>query len=153
MKLAQVEKKLKKKVKEIFLSSVPRYYDHTLKVVANMKRIAKKIDDPQDRTILLMAAYLHDIGYSVPYRGDYVGNISHQALKIKLHSDVGAKVTEEILQTMGIEPELVRKVSYLVSVHHCEHIEDRYLNMLLQADKVRAPDCNSGAEPRRIGGG
>jgi len=136
MELDQVEKKLKKKVKEIFLKTVPRYYDHTLKVVANMKRIAKEIDDPQDKTILLLAAYLHDIGYSVPYRGDYVGNISHQALKIKLHSDVGAKVTEEVLETMGIEPKVVRKVSYLVSVHHREHIEDRHLKMLLQADKV-----------------
>ncbi len=136
MELAQVERKLKKKVKEIFLNSVPRYYDHTLKVVANMKRIAKKIDDPQDKTVLLLAAYLHDIGYSVPYRGDYVGNINHQALKIKLHSDVGAKVTKEILQTMGIEPELVRKITYLVSVHHRDHIEDRHLKMLLQADKV-----------------
>jgi hypothetical protein len=37
---------------------------------------------------------------------------------------------------MGIEPEVVRKVSYLVSVHHREHIEDRHLKMLLQADKV-----------------
>jgi putative nucleotidyltransferase with HDIG domain len=136
MELDQVEKKLKKKVKEIFLNSVPRYYDHTLKVVANMKRIAKKIDDPQDKTILLLAAYLHDIGYSVPYRGDYVGNINHQALKIKLHSDVGTEVTKEVLETMGIEPEVVRKVSYLVSVHHREDIEDRHLKVLLQADKV-----------------
>ncbi len=133
MELTRVEKKLKKKVKEIFLKTVPRYYDHTLKVVANMKRIVKKIDDPQDKTILLLAAYLHDIGYSVPYRGDYVDNIGRQALKIRLHSDVGAKVTKEVLETMGIEPEVVRKVSYLVSVHHREHIEDRHLKMLLQA--------------------
>jgi len=136
MELAQVEKKLKKKIKEIFLKTVPRYYDHTLKVVANIKRIMKKIDDPQDKTILLLAAYLHDIGYSVPYRGDYVGNINRQALKIRLHSEVGAKVTKEVLETMGIEPEVVKKVSYLVSVHHRENIEDRYLKMLLQADKV-----------------
>ncbi|MFQ5916977.1 MAG: HD domain-containing protein [Candidatus Binatia bacterium] len=136
MELAQIEKKLKKKVKEIFLKTVPRYYDHTLKVVANMKRIAKKIDDPEDKTILLLAAYLHDIGYSVPYRGDYVGNINRQALKIRLHSEVGAKVAKEILKTMEIEPEVARKVSYLISVHHRQHIEDRHLKMLLQADKV-----------------
>jgi putative nucleotidyltransferase with HDIG domain len=136
MELDHIEKELKKKVKEIFLKTVPRYYDHTLKVVANMKRIAKKIDDPQDKTILLLAAYLHDIGYSVPYRGDYVGNINHQALKIKLHCDIGAKVTEEILETMGMEPEVVRKVVYLVLVHHRQDIEDRHLKMLLQADKV-----------------
>lgn len=136
MELVQMEKKLKKKVKEIFLESVPRYYDHTLKVVANMKKIIKKIDGPEDKAVLLLAAYLHDIGYSVPYGGDYVGNINHQALKIELHSELGAKVAKEVLKTMGIEPEVVRKVSYLVSVHHRQHIEDRLLKTLLQADKV-----------------
>lgn len=136
MELAQIEKKLKEKVKEIFLESVLRYYDHTLKVVANMKKIMKKIDAPEDKAVLLLAAYLHDIGYSVPYQGDYVGNINHQALKIELHSKLGAKVAKEVLETMGIEPEVVRKVSYLVSVHHRQHIEDGLLKTLLQADKV-----------------
>lgn len=136
MELAQIEKRIKKKVKEIFLKTVPRYYDHTLKVVANMKRMIKKIDDREDKVVLLLAAYLHDIGYSVPYRGDYVGNINHQATKIKLHSELGAEVAKEVLKTMEIEPEVVRKVSYLVSVHHRQHIEDRLLKTLLQADKV-----------------
>jgi putative nucleotidyltransferase with HDIG domain len=136
MELAQIERKLKERVKEIFLKTIPRYYDHTLKVVANMKRIMKEVDDQEDKTILLLTAYLHDIGYSVPYRGDYVGNIKHQALKIRLHSEVGAELTEEILQTMGIRSEVVKKVSYLVSVHHREDIEDSHLKMLLQADRV-----------------
>lgn len=136
MELAQIEKTLKKKVKEIFLESVPRYYDHTLKVVANMKKIMKKIDDREDKAVLLLAAHLHDIGYSVPYQGDYIGNINHQALKIELHSELGAKIAQEVLETMRIEPEVVRKVSYLVSVHHRQHIEDRLLKTLLQADKV-----------------
>ncbi len=136
VKLAQIERRINKKVKEIFSRSVPRYYDHTLRVVANMKNMTEEIDDSEDKTILLLAAYLHDIGYSVPYRGDYVGNVNHQALKIRLHSDVGAKVAEKILKTMGIPPELVRKVSYLVSVHHRQDIEDRYLKILLQADKL-----------------
>lgn len=136
MELAQIEKRLKKKVKEIFLESVPRYYEHTLKVVANMKRMIKKIDDREDKTVLLLAAYLHDIGYSVPYRGDYVGNINRQAPKIKLHSDVGAEVAKEVLETLEIEPEVIKKISYLVSVHHRQDIEDSHLKMLLQADKI-----------------
>lgn len=136
MKLAQIEGELHKKVKEIFSRTVPRYYDHTLRVVANTKNIMKETDDPQNRTVLILAAYLHDIGYSVPYRGDYVGNINRQTLKTRLHCDVGAKIAEEILKTIGIQPEIVKKVSYLVSVHHQDDIENRYLKILLRADKV-----------------
>lgn len=135
-KTVELTQKLHRMVKEIFSRTVPRYYDHTLRGVANMKNIMKKIDDSEDRTVLLLAAYLHDIGYSVAYRGEYVGNVNHQALKTRLHSDVGAKVAEKILRTMGIQPELVRKISYLVSVHHRQDIEDRYLKILLQANKA-----------------
>jgi len=136
MKLTQIEEELHRRVKEIFLKTVPRYYEHTMKVVANMKNMMKEMDASEDKTVLLLAAYLHDVGYSVAYRDDYVGNISPQALKTRLHSDVGAKFTEEILKTIGIEPEVIKKVSYLVSVHHQEDIEDRYLKILLRADKV-----------------
>lgn len=136
VKLAQIEKRINKKVKEIFSRTVPRYYEHTLRVVANMKNMMEGIDDSEDKTVLLLAAYLHDIGYSVAYRGDYVGNILPSALKTRLHSDVGAKFAEEILRTIGTEPEIIKKVSYLVSAHHQEDIEDRYLKILLRADKV-----------------
>ena len=136
VKLAQTEEVLRRRIKEIFSRTVPRYYEHTLKVVTNMKNIVKEIDDSEDKTVLLLAVYLHDIGYSVAYRGDYVGNIDSQSLRTRLHSDVGAKFAEEILSTIGIEPEIIKKVSYLVSVHHREDIEDRYLKVLLRADKV-----------------
>ena len=135
-KLAQIEEELHRRVKEIFLKTLPRYYKHTLKVVAKMKSILEEIDDSEDRTVLLLTAYLQDIGYSVAYRGDYVGNIGSQALKTRLHSDVGARFAEEILKIMGMKSEITRKVSYLVSVHHQEDIEDRYLKILLRANKL-----------------
>ena len=135
VRLARIEEELHRRVKEIFSRTVPRYYEHTLKVVANMKNIVKEMGSSEDKAILLLAAYLHDIGYSVAYRGDYVGNIGSQALRTRLHSDAGATIAKEILKTMGIEPEILRKVSYLVSVHHQEDIEDRYLKILLRADK------------------
>lgn len=135
-KLDQIEEELHRRVKETFSRTLPRYYEHTLKVVANMKNIVREIDNPEDKKVLLLTAYLHDIGYSVAYRGDYVGNIVPRALRTRLHSDMGARFAEEILKTMGIEPEVIQKISYLVSVHHQEDIEDRYLKILLRADKV-----------------
>jgi len=136
VRMAQIEEELHRRVQETFLKTLPRYYEHTLKVVAKMKNIVKEINDSEDRTVLLLAAYLHDIGYSVAYRGDYVGNIGSQALRTRLHSDVGARFAEEILKTVGMKSEIIRKVSYLVSVHHQEDIEDRYLKILLRANKL-----------------
>jgi len=134
MKLTEFEEKLDAKVKERFLESVPRYYEHTLQVVDNMKSIMAQT--PQNLTLLLAAAYLHDIGYSAPYGDGYAGNIKEQSVKIKVHSEAGARIAREVLKDLGAEPSFVERVAYLVSVHHREDIEDEELKLLLQADKV-----------------
>lgn len=130
------EEKLKEKVKQLFSESVPRYYEHTMSVVENMKRLSQGIDDPEDKILLIASAYLHDIGYSEPYGDRYVGNIEDQEIKIKLHSVKGAKIARKILEEMGIRKETIQKIEYLVSVHHREDIEDRHLKLLLKADRV-----------------
>ncbi|MHC4534260.1 MAG: HD domain-containing protein [Planctomycetota bacterium] len=134
MKLTEFEAKVDAKVKERFLESVPRYYEHTLQVVDNMKSIMARTT--QTLTLLIAVAYLHDIGYSVPYGDDYAGNITEQSVKIKVHSEAEARIAKEILEELGTESPLVKRVAYLVSVHHREDIEDEELKLLLKADKV-----------------
>ena len=134
MELTEFEGQLNAKVKELFLNSVPRYYEHTLQVVDNMKSIVARTT--QNPILLLAAAYLHDIGYSAPYEDGYAGNIKDQSVKIKVHSEAGARIAREVLEELGVEPPLVERVAYLVSVHHREDIDDEELKVLLQADKV-----------------
>ncbi|MFQ6093895.1 MAG: HD domain-containing protein [bacterium] len=128
------ERELHQEVKHRFEKSVPRYYGHTLQVVANMRQLMKK--SQVDQRVLLAAAYLHDIGYSAPYQNDYVGNIKDQDLKIPLHSELGADIAREILRGLGMEPTFIERVAELVSMHHRQDINDEALQVLWRADQV-----------------
>ncbi|MEW6025804.1 MAG: HD domain-containing protein [Planctomycetota bacterium] len=130
------EERLRARVEEIFSATVPRYYKHTVLVVDNMKGLMRPVRDARERDILLASAYLHDIGYSAPYGGDYAGNIKDQAVKVKYHSEKGAEIARDVLKGLEVNEEVIQKVAYLVSVHHREDIEDRHLKVLLEADKA-----------------
>ena len=134
MEIEKLELRLNQKIKKLFEKSVPRYYPHTLQVVANMKKIME--GSPLDKKILIASAYLHDIGYSAPYENDFVGNVEDQKLKIKLHCEVGANIARSILTQMKVEPEIIEKVASLVLVHHENGLEEDYLKLLVEADKV-----------------
>ena len=125
---------LKAKIEQLFAGTVPQYYKHTLAVVDNMKMLLQDINDPEERTILVTAAYLHDIGYAAPYGGGYAGNIPDQTLKVKVHSESGARIAQNILQEMGINERIIKQVENLVSVHHRKDIDDKRLKILLKAD-------------------
>lgn len=128
------EKRLDEEVKARFEASVPKYYHHTLKVVANMRRLLE--NSPLSERELVAAAYLHDIGYSLPYQGGFVGEIEDQSVKITLHSEEGSKLAAEILSSMGWETSLLDRVAYLVSNHHRRDVADDGLQLLLRADEV-----------------
>lgn len=132
------EDELKEKVKRLFSQSLRRYYEHTLLVVENMRKLLKGIDDPEERVVLLASAYLHDIGYSEVYENDYIGNIKNQEIKIKLHSEKGAGIAKRMLNELGMSKKIIQRVAYLVSVHHREDISDPHLKLLLEADRVPA---------------
>lgn len=131
------EEGLEKMVEELFSSSVPRYYEHTMKVVSNMKAILEEenVEDGR-RSLLTAAAYLHDIGYSAPYEDDYVGNIKDQSIKIPMHCETGVEISRKVLSDLGMEEEMTKRVIHLVSVHHGSPEPDEDLKLLLEADNV-----------------
>jgi len=136
MVLGELEGRIRNRVRKAFLGTVPKYYGHTMKVVAKMKSLLSEVPEPQEKLILLLAAYLHDIGYSVRYRGQYVGYTLRQSLKVRLHSELGAQLARELLEGEGVETEVVATVSYLVSVHHRSDLEDSRLKILFAADST-----------------
>jgi len=137
MELKELEEGLQNKIKGLFQRSVPRYYDHTMTVVSNMKKILDGADFDKERVILLTAAaYLHDIGYAAPYENDYVGNIEDQSVKIPTHCKAGVEISRKLLSELGVEEEVADKVIHLVSVHHGSPKLDEDLKLLLEADKV-----------------
>ncbi|MDI6820046.1 MAG: HD domain-containing protein [Candidatus Hodarchaeaceae archaeon] len=113
---------------------MPRYYEHTAKVVANVKRLLKT--STLNKQLLIAAAYLHDIGYSLPYRGGFVGNIQDQNSKMEIHCRKGSKLARKILGELGVESSVADRVAYLVRVYHRADLKDEDLRLLLEADKV-----------------
>lgn len=139
MVLEELENGLEAKIKGLFLNSVPRYYDHTMKVVSNMKKILEREKPGRERAaVLTAAAYLHDIGYAAPYEADYVGNIEDQSVKIPTHCKTGVEISKKVLSELGIEEGISRQVVNLVSVHHGAPFRkpDEDLKLLLEADNV-----------------
>lgn len=134
MARSDLEAKLDARIKELFINSVPRYYHHTLEVVAKMKEIIKR--EGKGGEVLLPAAYLHDIGYCAPHRDSFAGEIADPKEKIKVHSQAGAGIARQILQELDCEPELIDRVAYLVQVHHRQDIDDEQLKLLLEADTL-----------------
>lgn len=130
----QTEERLDAKIKELFLASVPKYYGHTIKVVTKMKDILGP--GLANFEVPLLAAYLHDIGYSARYGNIYAGEIEDQEVKIRVHSALGTDLARSILNELGVNPSVTERVAYLVSVHHREDLDDPDLKLLLQADTL-----------------
>lgn len=131
----QLEERLQGRIRELFLASVPRYYDHTLKVVAKMKEIIKE-KEPREAQLLILAAYLHDIGYIAPHGTSFAGEIPDQQEKIEVHSQAGATIARQLLGELGLEPGIIDRVSGLVAVHHRQDLDDPLLKILLEADTL-----------------
>lgn len=137
MELNALERGLEEKIKALFLSSVPRYYDHTMKVVSNMKEIIRDGSfGAEQAAVLTAAAYLHDIGYAAPYEDDYVGNIEDQSVKIPTHCETGAEISRKVLSELKVEREIANQVVHLISVHHGVPEPDDNLKLLLEADNL-----------------
>ena len=137
MEHGALEEGLERGIKTLFLNSVPRYYEHTMQVVSNMKGILEGKDYGEEReTVLIAAAYLHDIGYSAPFEGDFVGNIDDQSLKIPKHCETGVDISREGLAELGLEKGLADRVVNLVAVHHGVPQPEENLKLLLEADKA-----------------
>ncbi len=137
MSLEELEKGLEEKIKDLFLNSVPRYYDHTMSVVSNMKKILERENLGEEGPVVLTtAAYLHDIGYVAPYGNDFVGNIEDQSVKIPTHCETGVEISERLLSELGFDEKTAARVVHLVSVHHGTPESDENLKLLLEADKV-----------------
>lgn len=98
----------------------------------------KKIyGESPNKIILLAAAYLHDIGYSLPYQDGFIGEIEDQHLKIDVHCREGSEFARKILNDLGVESSIVDRVAYLVKEHHNKEINDEDLQLLISADKVQ----------------
>ncbi len=103
-------------------------FDHTLRVLANARMLAKQLPEA-DRTVVELAALLHDIAR--PEELEAQGKVCHAAL--------GAKIAEKMLLDFGAPAETAAAVSEAVRSHrYRDEVEPRSLEakIVFDADKL-----------------
>ena len=88
------------------LSSACHDWDHTLRVIANCRRLLDKIPEA-DAEIVEMAALLHDIGRPAEYADS----------RRICHAQIGAEMALKMLLQLGAEEDFAQKVSECVRTH------------------------------------
>lgn len=123
----------------------PRRVHHFLKVYGFAKTIGELEGlDPSTQYILEIAALTHDIGIRNSERkyGSAAGN--HQELE-------GPPEAERMLETLGVDPAVIRRVCWLIGHHHTySNITGMDYQILVEADfLVNALEGNLSTEAVR----
>lgn len=74
-------------------------FDHTLRVYRWAIKLQSKLGGDLD--IIVLAALLHDVGWDDE----------------RPHSEVGAEIAVEYLDSIGVDPEIIRRVGEIIMVH------------------------------------
>ncbi|MFA5020771.1 MAG: HD domain-containing protein [Patescibacteria group bacterium] len=121
---------------------------HTLEAAAWLKKIIKHNPELKlDETVLLIAAYAHDWGYSDIFRDGHVMNFEAIENAKKLHMELGAVKIEKLLQddffSFLTEAQKARCI-HLVAVHDKKfEIKDTDELILMEADMLSGLDVKT----------
>jgi hypothetical protein len=121
---------------------------HTLEVVSWLKQIISHNPELKlDETVLTIAAYAHDWGYSEIFRDGQVMNFEIIENAKKLHMELGAKKTEKLLQDdifSFLTDEQKARCVHLVAVHD-KKLEIKAVDeiILMEADVLSGLDINT----------
>jgi len=117
--------------------------EHTLAVVHYLKEILKHIDYNLDETVLLIAAYAHDWGYSGLFLHPNV-QLDEVAKQKKLHAIRGAEMLAKLLQSPFfnvLSPAQKERAVHLVKVHdELESLVSKDEIILMEADTLGGLD-------------
>ena len=84
--------------------------------------------DEETMITLEMAALVHDVGIKAGMEKYGRGNG-------KIQEELGPAIAEELLTGLGVDPDRVARISYLVGHHHTyTHVEGMDYRILLEAD-------------------
>ncbi|KKQ68625.1 MAG: hypothetical protein A2626_03005 [Candidatus Nealsonbacteria bacterium RIFCSPHIGHO2_01_FULL_38_55] len=121
---------------------------HTLEVVDWLKQIIKQNPDLNlDETVLLIAAYAHDWGYSEIFTERQVMNFELVENAKSLHMELGAKKVEKLLKddffSFLSDKQKIRCI-HLVAAHDKKfEIKDTDELALMEADMLSGLDINN----------
>jgi predicted metal-dependent HD superfamily phosphohydrolase len=97
-------------------------YQHTLEIVETCKKIAKGYNElsEEDLELLLLAAWFHDAGYTVAYKG---------------HEEKSEKIAEEFLQQRNFDQDKIPRIKECISsTNRNHHPQSLIAEILADAD-------------------
>lgn len=140
-----IEEALRLNIEGKLLPDHERHYHHSLLVVSYMKQIlGKEANEPDDKIVLVPAAYLHDIGYAgkLPPGYDYRQLRDNKAA----HMVTGALLASEITCKLGFTPQHIEEISHLVGIHDkIDYLKTPREIMLMEADSLAMIDYGNVA--------
>lgn len=74
-------------------------YEHTMRVYRWAIKLQSKLGGDLD--VIVLAALLHDIGWD----------------EVRPHSEVGAELAVEYMDSIGVDPEIIRRVGEIIMIH------------------------------------
>ncbi len=112
-----------------------RFVDHTLKVLSYGERILEgeagsRGDIPVDfeRAAVTLACVFHDIG--IPEARERYGSF-----EAPYQEELGPPVARKLMEEIGVRPDLLERVAYLVGNHHSrDKIDGEDFQILWEAD-------------------
>jgi len=128
--LAQKEYLLKDRV----AIEMKRYFKQDFKRIGHAGRVARYAErigkeDGGDMSVILTAAYLHDIGIKDP-------EIKHGSSDAEYQEEEGPRLAREILNSLGARDELIDKVCDIIGHHHPRADETINFKVVYDADLI-----------------
>ncbi len=109
-----------------------RSVDHTLAVLGYAEKIleGEGITGPYERQVVVLAAIMHDVG--IPAALAKYGSVTHRQ-----QEEEGVPVTREILTGLGVRPDILERVCYIVGHHHtAEAVDGPDFQVVWEADAL-----------------
>ena len=136
--LENLEKSLIEVCREYLTDARPGDWNHTLRTVEWIKSLMEH--EGGDPRILIPAAYLHDVGWSVVLptclkRKSVEKEVLDQYLDG--HMIGGAELSRKILTDLDYPEDRIERIVHLVSIHdYPEEIKDKDEVLLMEADRL-----------------
>lgn len=120
--------------------------NHTIAVVVKLKEILKHSSFRVDKTVLLIAAYAHDWGYTQLFTQGVSNNLAEVVKHKAEHMKIGAQKLENFLQDPFfnfLSTAQKQRAIHLVAVHdRLDILQDTDELLLLEADTLASLDIN-----------
>jgi hypothetical protein len=109
-----------------------RFIEHTLKVLGRAEQLCdgEHIDDVFIREVATLGSIFHDIGIPEAMK-------KHNSMDAPFQEKEGPAVARRLMQDMGVRPDILERVCYIVGHHHtADRVDGADFQVIWEADFI-----------------